>query len=329
MMAAGRWDVWPIRPDAAAPLAGRLQSGAIMSPRRLRLTHFAVFAAVLDAAVALAITLAGPSLAQPHRPPSMPPFPTSRALPAIALWARRNSDLPLPTIVGVGADSIFAVQRTAQTAPLGVRAVIRQEAITPEFARRLGGRSAAMLVDLDCDRHRVFQRGVELYAGSNRQGPSRQLGAAKDWQDIPPGTFMERVMIAICDPAWRPLYGEDPARPAPASPPPPAPIVAEVLPPLAPQLPAPASSRPEAVAPAAPSWGSRAELGRYDSLEAATAFWNAADLGSTGARLRVELSVVAGRTVYRAVAEGFGDHAAAVAFCRQVQALAGDCAVVD
>ena len=317
-----------------------------MSKRRPRLMQFAAAAVALDAAAALTVAVATPVLAQHGAPPAFPPFPETRSAPAIATWLRRNSDLPLTTVVGVGADSVFAVERRSDPAASpGVRAMIRQEAITPDFAKRLGGRSATMTVDIDCQGRRVFQRAVDLYTGSNRQGPSRQLGAAKDWQAIPAGTFMERVMVAVCDPAWRPPYSGDPMQtrvviapppaqpqpaPVPAQPQPqPYPAPAPVYSPAPVPPPPPAPPSPRATPLVASARGTRAELGVYDSADAALSFWRAADLGAGGRRLRLELSASGGRTLYRAVVEGFSTHAEVLSFCRMVADLGADCAVVD
>ena len=316
-----------------------------MSQPRPILKQLAAGLLALDTATT-ALVLAGPALAQPH--PAFPPFPEVRSLPAIATWVRKNSDLPLATVVGIGSDSVFAVERSSeQPAPPAVRAVIRQEAITPDFAKRLGGRSASMLVDVDCEGRRVFQRGVDLYTGSNRQGPSRQLGAAKDWQAIPPGTFMERVMVAVCDPTWRAPYSDRAAArgvPAPApqyAPPqytvrPYAPVAQAAAPYVAPveaaplpPPPPPPTALPRTAPSPASSRGARVELGQYDSTDAALSFWRAADLASTGKRLRIELTTLAGRTRFRALVEGFVDHADAESFCRSVRDLGGVCSVVD
>jgi hypothetical protein len=259
----------------------------------------------------LALALGGDAAAASHAPPAFPPYPAVRSLPAVADWAQRYSDLPLATIVGVGADSVFAVERTAdQPMPPFVRVVIRQEAVTPEFSKRLGGRSAAMTVDIDCEGRRVFQRAVFLYVGSNRQGPSRELGAAKDWQAIPPGTYMERVRVAVCDPNWRPLY------------------TSGVL--MAPPGPSQSAPRPQAPIPARPALApGRADLGRFDSADAALAAWGKAGSAAAGRQLRMELSTAGGRTLYRALVEGFASRDETDAFCRKLQAAGAQCAVVD
>jgi hypothetical protein len=274
------------------------------------------------AASALVLAIAGPVVAQSRPPPAFPPYPAVRSLPAVADWLRRYSDIPQARLVGLGPDSLFAVEPAPQPGPPpGLRTIIRQEAVTPEFAKRLGGRSASMVADIDCQGRRVFQREVDLYVGSNRQGASRRLGAAKDWQAIPPGTYMEQVMQAVCDPQWRAPY-------AAAPPQTPAVAVAAARPAPFPDPASRAVQRP-AVSPPVASENLRAELGRYDSTEAALAAWRAAAPAAPGARLRIELAVAGGRTQYRALVEGFTGRAEAEAFCRSLQSADATCAVLD
>jgi hypothetical protein len=303
-----------------------------MTPRRPALTQFA--------AGALALAVAAPALAQPKAPPAFPPFPAQKSLTAIADWTRRYSDVPVDRIVGVGADSLFAVELSPEQAPPpGVRAVIRQEAITPEFAKRLGGRSVSMTADIDCAGHRVFQRGVDLHAGSNLQGPSRRLGAAADWQAIPPGTYMERVMAAVCNPTWRPLYDTSAPKPVPvapplaALPPAPAPLPAPQPVPAAPQYArvapqyAPLEASPRAAPPPAPAGSARVELGLFSSSNEAVAAWRAASAKAPGKRLRIELTVDGRQTLYRALIEGFASRLEAETACASMTSTGIDCVV--
>jgi hypothetical protein len=313
-----------------------------MTPRRPLLIQ-------TTAAAALMLVAAGPALAQ-KTPPSFPPFPTQRSLTAVADWTRRYSDVPL-----------FAVELSPEQAPPpGVRAVIRQEAITPDFAKRLGGRSVSMVADIDCDGRRVFQRGVDLHTGSNLQGPSRQLGAAADWQAIPPGTYMDRVMAAVCNPTWRPLYAAAPV--APPAPAPGQPVGPSNLPvpyatlnarvprtPAAPsvaQSPAPplqaapyatletrtvpVPPSPRAAPPPARAGGGRVELGLFGSTDEAIAAWRSiSGTAAVGRRLRIELTVDGRQTLYRALVEGFANRLEAETACAAMNSYGVDCAVVN
>jgi hypothetical protein len=63
-----------------------------------------------------------------------------------------------------------------------------------------------MTADVDCAGTRVLQRRLDIYAGADAHGAVRALGAGAAWEDVPPGTFMDDVMAAVCDPAYRPLF---------------------------------------------------------------------------------------------------------------------------
>jgi hypothetical protein len=233
-----------------------------MKAKRSRHTAaFVACASVMTAASALAAA------------PAYPTFPTGSTLPEVAAWVRANTSLDLGAVVGVGADSIFALEPTRETAaPPAVRATIRQEVINAAFAVSLGGRSAVMVADIDCGGRRVFQRALDLYAGNNRQGAVRRLGAASDWQDVPRGTFMDGVVAAICDLDYQPIFpaGQVPEA-APASGP-----VAALTPrrrspaslapprPVGPPIPliAPAAPTPRAVAAPTPAPAPAPQLAR-------------------------------------------------------------------
>ena len=256
--------------------------------------------------------------------PAFPPYPATRTQAAISDWTARYTDVPPGQLVAVGTDSLFALAPAPNPAlapPSAVRVVVRQEAISPDFARRLGGRSAALTADIDCQGRRVFQRGVELYVGSNRQGSARSLGAASDWQAIPAGTYMEKVMAAACDPAWRSPFLAPPRTVAqapaatPYAPPPASPPYAIQPPPA----PTPALAR---------GGGARAELGRFASVDAALAAWRdlaAAVPEAAGRPVRIEIT----NGAYRALLDGFAGRAEADAFCTAAQRAGKACRAVE
>lgn len=276
---------------------------------------------VLACAAVLACASA-PAFAQ-GRPPAYPPYPAVRTAEAVGQWVRAQTDIPLTTVVGIGQDSIFSVDpvRDRSVAP-AVRVSIRQEAIDPDFTRRLGGRSAVMLVDLDCAKRQVYQRALALYDGSNRQGAVRQLGDGKVWRDVPKGSYMDAVVAAVCDPGYRPLYastGPSPRATAPAA-------VAAAAPPAAyarPETP----RQPDPII--IPGLYSRIEFGRFASTAAALQAAQALDLAypdiMAGKQRRVELSIQGGRTEFRGLVEGFSSPAEAAAFCRRLQAGGRPC----
>jgi hypothetical protein len=272
---------------------------------------------------AAAFVCAAPAVAQVPSldAPAYPPYPAVRTVATVGQWVRTHTDVPPTTVVGIGQDSLFAVEpgRDRSLAP-NVRVRVRQEAIDPDFTRRLGGRSAMMTVDVDCSGRRVFQRALTLYAGSNRKGQARQLGAGTDWRPVPAGSYMDAVLGAVCDPGHQPLYSAD-ARSAPGVP---ATAAAAPLPAAVPAPPAPAP---------APAGGyRRAEYGRFASV--AAALQAAQDLDAAfpdlmaGRRRRIEVSGAGGRPEFRGLIEGFASPGEAAAFCARLQAAGRPCAGV-
>ena len=275
--------------------------------------------------------------------PAYPPYPAVKTPQAVDQWVRAQTDVVPTTVVGIGQDSIFSVEpgRDRTSGPW-TRVVIRQEAIDPDFTRRLGGRSAVMTVDLDCAKKQVFQRGLELYAGSNRQGAVRRMGEGTEWRAIPPGSYMDKVLEASCTSGYRPVFAAAPPPPAPYAPPAysPAPTprpayAAPVAPPAAyaraPAAPAPANARPpRAYAASAQGPAGRVEYGRFastaDALQAAQDLAAAYPQVLAGKQRRVELSTTGGRVQFRGMVEGFSSRTEAESFCRRLQSEGRACA---
>jgi hypothetical protein len=139
--------------------------------------------------------------------PAYPPFPTSIAVPDVAAWLRDNTNVDLGAVVGISNASVFSLEPAADAAtPPIVRSVIRQEVINEDFARQMGGRTIVMTADVDCTERRVFQRSLDLYAGNNKQGAVRAMGAGLDWADVPPGTFINNAVAALCDADYLPIF---------------------------------------------------------------------------------------------------------------------------
>jgi hypothetical protein len=283
--------------------------------------------------------------------PAYPPYPAVKTLQAVGQWVQAQTDIPLQTVVGIGKDSIFSVEpgRDRSVAP-AIRVIIRQEAIDPDFTNRLGGRSAVMTVDLDCAGRRVFQRSLELYAGSNRKGAVQHLGAGTDWRAVPAGSYMDAVLASVCQPGYRALYAQGAAPstqpaapraavsyapPAPAAPPyvPARPAGVAVAPLPAPSAPAyapaPPAARPIPASVAQAAAGARIEIGRYpsanDAIRAADVLAQAYPGTLAGKQRRIEVSTAGGRTEFRSLVEGFDSRAAAESFCRLLQAGGRPC----
>jgi hypothetical protein len=296
----------------------------------------------------------GLASAQPRAVRADPPYPARQTLTAVADWVGRNTNMSLGAVIGVGDGAVFALEPATGATPPIVRVRIRQEATQADTAQRLGGRSAVMTIDIDCARSRVFQRGLVLYKGANRMGPVQNLGAGAGWQAVPPGTFMDNAVAAICDPSYHPLFpagqvslslgGAPPARPAaPAKPV--TPTVAAAKPAPRPAAPAPAqqaaadqtaiglrprlAATPVTAAPPAPvrTAAARVDLGIYDSMPAALDAWRgAAGLPeAAGGRQRIEIVSSSGQTRFRSLVDGFSTSAQAAAFCEAARKTGRTC----
>jgi hypothetical protein len=142
------------------------------------------------------------------------PYPTAGDPPALAAWITANTRLKLEQVVVAGPDSVFAVEpSTAAPAIAGGRRIrLRQEVVRPTFAVVLGGRSAVLDLDIDCQGRRALRRSFDVYTAPNLTGAIDKLGADLRWTPADPGTALAAVVDATCDPlAPRPL---DPDRPA-------------------------------------------------------------------------------------------------------------------
>jgi hypothetical protein len=275
--------------------------------------------------------LSAPALALAQIPtldaPAYPPYPAVRNVATVGQWVRTQTDVPPTTVVGIGQDSLFSVEpgRDPTAAP-NVRVRVRQEAIDPDFTRRLGGRSAVMTIDVDCSGRRVFQRALALYAGSNRKGQVRQLGAGTDWRPVPEGSYMDAVLGAVCDPGHRPLYTAD-ARGAPGVP---ATAPAAPLAPVSSPAVFPSPAPVAAPAPVPAPVFRRVEYGRFASVAAALQAAQGLDAAfpelMAGKQRRLEVSSPDGRAEFRGLIEGFPTPADAAAFCARLQAAGRACA---
>jgi hypothetical protein len=284
--------------------------------------------------LACVFALAGSGQALAQNAPAYPPYPAVRNVETVRQWVATQTDVAPVTVVGIGQDSLFSVEpgRDRAVAAPFIRVSIRQEAIDPDFTRRLGGRSAVMLVDLDCSGRRVFQRALALYAGSNRKGTVRQLGAGTEWRAVPRGSYMDAVVSAVCDPGYRPLYPANPQVAANAPPrAPAAPVYAQTpapAPAYAPARAAPAQPVRQEASTSATAFN-RVEYGRFGSataaLQAAQALDQAFPDAMAGKQRRVELSTSGGRTEFRGLVEGFSGPAEVEAFCRRLQAGGRTC----
>jgi hypothetical protein len=200
-------------------------------------------------------------------PAAYPEYPTDRSRESIVAWLRQT-DLEPTSVIGVSDDALYAVEATpGPGVPAPQRRVaVRQEALSADFARTIGGRSLVMVVDIDCATKRVFQRELRLYKANNKLGSMQPLGGGRDWETPPSKSAMEGAVTAVCSgalplasslaaaaktpsaptPAQTFMRAATPAasRPGPAAPPPPE------IPPLPADTPIATGAAGSAAAPA-------------------------------------------------------------------------------
>ena len=248
------------------------------------------------------------------------PYPESSEPGALAAWLKAETRLKPDQVVVAGPDSLFAIEvRPNPPSVANGRSIrLRQEVVRPAFVAVLGGRSAALDLDVDCAGRRVMRQGFDVYAAPNLAGAAQKLGGDSHWTKAEAGTALEAVIDGACDPlAPRPFDALKPQLAAAA----PSAIEAE------PREAATAAGLRGAVG-ASPNLV--AELGDYPSVEAAEAAWRdaAAQAPQMADRSpRLEMESVGATTSYRALIDGFSGRAEAEALCRTLVKAGKTCRV--
>ncbi|OYX35547.1 MAG: hypothetical protein B7Y99_03285 [Caulobacterales bacterium 32-69-10] len=205
------------------------------------------------------------------QPMAYPSFPTSRDFSAVARWLERESGVARRDLVAVHDDLAWAMAPISGERLAGQPAVMRVEALDAAAWRRLGGRSAIVFLDPDCEARRATVRSADIYAASNLLGDVRR-GVEPSALPVTPDA-LAAVALGLCrgavprpqpvavavaapvsPPAPKPAPAPRPAPPPPAPPPVqvarPAPTIQAAPPPTPPTRPAVAAG--PAAAPVSP-----------------------------------------------------------------------------
>ena len=259
-------------------------------------------------------------------------FPIAMDRQDLVGWLRRETDITPAQVVAVSPSAVTAVLGAIETAsPRGVRMALRAEAIDAQVSDREGALSWHMVVEADCEGHRLRQGETTGYAGRNLLGDGRKIRPASDtWSQPPAGSQLENVWRAACEPDFqRPLStprkvaAARSVTPAPLRlrplliqdihPPPTAPV-AKVERPLPPVRTMAIGNDPET-----PRSTAAVQLGALATSAAAEAMLASLRTGYVGAMqglsTRVAPASVGGRTVYRALVTGFTRAVDARQFC--------------
>jgi len=302
-------------------------------------------------AAALCAVLAAPADAQDSA--GALSYPASLDREALSAWLRATTNLDPAAVVSVRPSDIIGLISSEPVGAAGQHHVtIRSEVISRQTVADAGHTSWRADVDVDCTGARGKVNRILDYPQRNLQGAPREATITARWLTPPPGTHLDAVIRAVCEPAFqRPLVpvsqvaAAPPTRvdaapratvmsdapppavaappsptPPPAAPPPPAPTVVASEPAAAPAPPPP---RPRTTIRTA------AQIAAADSeaqaRQALAAIRRALGDGMAGLSTTVEPATVGTRTFYRALVHGFGSTAEATRFCDAAAARGKAC----
>jgi hypothetical protein len=308
-----------------------------MQGRRIALDIRAL--AAVGAGLALACATGQASAA--GRATAFPPFPTAKGQAAAIQWLLAETNLPLDKVTAVSDSAVFALVEGPSPAPAGgglLRVRLREEVLNAATAKVVGGRSALMIMHLDCKPRRLRLEALEVYQGSNLQGTlKRQPGG--DWMAPPADSYLSDVMAAGCDPGYRYPFvpiARTAAAPSPAAAAPPAtpPAAAAALrPSLGATPPARSAPPPPTPTPTPPvpamAGAYQAQVGAFataalanEELARLSAAFKAQFAGRAG---RVEPTAAQPPRMFRALVDGFASLGDVKAFCAALKASGKPC----
>jgi len=306
------------------------------------------------AAVGLATVLAIGVAAGAKADPLNVTYPPSRALPDIARWLGNDTPLQLSQVVDVGPSAVTAVTSSTPTgSPRGFKANISAEALDPAIGRQEEIVSWTIPVDVDCEKRQVRLGDMTGYPSRDLKSAPRIVRSADNAWVSPSATApLGAVLRSLCDRDFRrPFAGTARMAAKPAEPPKPAkaagppPVVLTESPPTAPQPLTAAVTRTAKAIPSptpAPTSASTSKAGHGTSssvvqVGASPSQDDAKSLlarvqkrfpdALAGFKTEVQTAQLEGKTVYRAVINGFAGQADATTLCEQLKAGGQACFV--
>ena len=256
-------------------------------------------------------------------------FPIAMDRQDLIAWLRRETDITPSQVVAVSPSAVTAVLGAIETtSPRGLRMALRAEAIDAQVSAREDALSWHMVVEADCQGHRLRQGETTGYAGRNLLGDGRKIRPASDsWSEPPKGSQLDNVWRAACEPDFqRPLSAPRQMAATGAAPPAPLPLrpmlIQDVHAPATPTAdpePSPVRAMAAASEPEAPRSVATVQLGAMATRAAAEAMLAKMKTSFVGAMhglsTRVAPASVGGRTVHRALVTGFARTVDAQQFC--------------
>jgi len=270
--------------------------------------------------------------------------------------AERNVAAFTPgTVISVGQDIVVGVISRGATSGDGMirNVVLDLEAISPSLQTVMGGKSARVVINADCQSRRIATQSMQIFERPNATGTAKTKAVITDWTTAPAGSYGADVLDLYCKPAALAALTTPPnsvsdidAKPAPA----PSALAAKAAvktPPRAAQQ-APvrndAGIKPGMLMTAVVSPATRGDAGgehlrgfgvqlfsslssgeanaTLQRLKSSYAFWPAGREGF------VSQAEVNGASRFRARLGGFARLKDAKVFCEKVTAAGGQCIVV-
>ena len=261
------------------------------------------------------------------------------------------------TVISVGQDIVVGVISRGTSNGDGVikDVVLDLEAISPSLQSVMGGKSARVVINADCQSRRIATQSMQIFERPNATGGAKPKAVITDWTTAPSGSYGADVLDLYCKPAALAALMTPPksasdidARPALSTSP--TVSVAKATAPAPPHAATPAPLRTGAgnkpamlmTAVAAPTTGgvdvgarargfgvqlfsslsSGEAKATLERLRSSYSFWPAGRDGS------VSQAEVNGASRFRARLGGFARLTDAKAFCEKVAAAGGQCFVV-
>jgi hypothetical protein len=215
------------------------------------------------------------------------------------------------SVAAIEGGRVFSLAAVARMPPSNVRVTLRSDVLEGFGPGFDGGRSSESEVFINCLSRRMHTEQIQTFTENGERGVQTTGFGSSDWSRPAPGSSLDAVVSAACDPAFRgPLVAQ-----AEISAPRPQQTVVERIAGIA-AAPASRIADPSIQAQIFASRGA-------DSADRVAAAARASV--PEGLELQVVQAVVEGQRMYRVVVTGFADFAQAGAYCRQVTANAGAC----
>lgn len=120
------------------------------------------------------------------------------------LGSERNLSAFTPgTVISVGQDIVVGVISRGASAGDGVikDVVLDLEAISPSLQTVMGGKSARVVINADCQSRRIATQSMQIFERPNATGGARPKSVITDWTTAPAGSYGADVLDLYCKPA--------------------------------------------------------------------------------------------------------------------------------